>query len=309
MSLTKNNYRWLEAGIGSKVAAEQIDRQLATMAVLGKVYYVNYAAGGADEADSPFPVVDNSECFDTMQGAIDACVDNRGDLIIVKRGYNAITSPILFNKAGIIVVAQEFGMPPIYVGEYFAQHNTGTTQAAAVISKPCKIVGLGFETSWASGDRSSSLLIEVASGWPGWIHLLNCRFPNWAGATDYAINCEAGANMLIEECSFEGTTTAFTGGIAFGGSPTQNPVRNIVRNCVFEDCTYAIDHIDGTPQNFLYHSNFVIDGKFLNSRNAAADGLMCNNWLETATDTGSYDITVNALQANGIQVCDQHYAE
>jgi hypothetical protein len=275
----------------------------------GKVFYVNYAAGGADDTDHPWPDVDGSLCFDTMQGAIDACVDDRGDLILVKRGYNGFTTGIEFNKAGIMVVAQLFGMPPIYKGEYFAQHNTGTSSYAAKISKPCYIEGLGFETSWESGDRSSSLLIEVASGWPGWIHLKHCRFPNWAGNTDYAINCEAGANMLFEVCSFEGVTNAFAGGIAFGGSPTQNPVRNIVYDCLFEDCTYAIDHIDGTPQNFLYEHNKVIDGKMLNSRNAAADGLICDNFYETATDTGTYDVAVATLQGNGIQLSGNHYSE
>jgi hypothetical protein len=274
----------------------------------GKVFYVNYAAGGADDVDAPWPEVDNELCFDTMQGAIDACVDNRGDIIHVKRGYNAITTPILFNKAGISVYVQEFGMPSIYMGEYFAQHNTGTTEAAAVISKPCKLVGLGFETSWASGDRSSSLLIEVASGWPGWIELKYCRFPNWAGATDYGINCEAGANMLFHKSSFEGVTTAFTGGVGFGGSPTQNPVRNIVRKSLFEDCTYGLVHVDGTPQNFWYHKNAFIDAKILDSKGAAADGLVSGNWCELA-NTAAYDDTIATLQAQGIQFSDNHYSE
>ncbi len=80
-------------------------------------------------------------------------------------------------------------------------------------------------------------------------------------------------------------------------------------DCRFRDCTYGIEHKDGTPQNFLYKGNVFIDSKGLNSKGAAADGLVADNWYETATNATTYDDTVGTLQGNGIQFSGNHYSE
>jgi hypothetical protein len=293
-----------------------VDLDVTFQTIGGKVFYVNSAGGGADDIDHPFPPIDNVLCFDTLQGAIDATVADRGDVIFVKRGYTTITTGVNFNKQGISVIGQRFGMPPLYRGEYFAQDAAAVTDGPAMtISKPCYIEGLGFHTAW-TGGISSIGLVEFASGDSGWIHLKNCRFMNWEVATVYGINFEAGANCIIEDCSFEGAASqAFvSAGIAFGGSATQNPIRNIVRNCVFSNCTYAIEHKDGTVQEFIYGpGNITVKGlsndtKFLNSKSAAGAGIICGNFFHTAVGTGTFDQTVANMETDGLQCVGNEYA-
>jgi hypothetical protein len=276
----------------------------------GRVFYVNAnTSSAARNADRPWYQVDGVTVFSTLQAAIDACVDDRGDVIYVARAYMAISTPVLFNKAGIAVIAQGYGMAPREQGEYFTLHNTTGGAPAATVSRSCRIQGLGFATA-NTGAKSCAMLLENDSSYPGWVHLNYCRFVNWGVATQYGINAEAGANNQIEHCVFEGTAAVpFTGGIAFGGSPTQNPIQNEVYDCRFRDCTYGIDHVDGTPQNFVYKENVFVDAKGVNTRNAAADGLICGNWYETATDTGTYDVAVATCQGNGIQFSGNNYSE
>jgi hypothetical protein len=277
----------------------------------GRVFYVNSAAASTDgrNLERPWYDVDNAVVFDGLQGAIDKCEHNRGDVIYVARAYKAITTPILFNKRGISVIAQGFGMNPFDMGEYFSFDLTSADAPAAIVSQYCYIYGLGFNTNWVDAGVGASLRVDASVSYPGWGYFDHCRFMNWSGTTIYGINFEAGANYLVEKCTFEGVSGAFQAGIAFGGSPTQNPTHNQVLECRFRDCTYAIEHKDGTPHNFLYKSNVCIDSKLLNSKNAAANGLVADNWLETATDGSSYDTTVAAMKANGINFSGNHYSE
>jgi len=307
MGLTKSTFGWLRDGIGNLASAQEIERQISGLS-MGKVFYVNPATGGADDYDTQFPDIDGITCFSTHQGAIDACVSNRGDLIIVKRGYEAVTTPVLFNKAGITMVAQGFGMPPREQGEYFCIDCS--SGPAAILSLPCHIKGLGFHTS-DTGTKSCNMRVDGdTSGWPGWYHIEDCRFPNWGTATEYGINFEGGANSLVSSCTFEGTSGGqkFAAGIAFGGGSLTNPIQNTVEDCRFRSCDYAFDHVDGTVQKFTYKSNVIQDGKRLNSRAGAGDGLMCDNWLPTANTTNlSDDRTIDELIVQGILISGEHY--
>ena len=309
MGLTKSTFGWLRDGIGNLASAQEIERQISGLS-MGKVFYVNPATGGADDYDTQFPDIDGITCFSTHQGAIDACVSNRGDLIIVKRGYEAVTTPVLFNKAGITMVAQGFGMPPREQGEYFCIDCS--SGPAAILSLPCHIKGLGFHTS-DTGTKSCNMRVDGdTSGWPGWYHIEDCRFPNWGTATEYGINFEGGANSLVSSCTFEGTSGGqkFAAGIAYGGGSSTNPIQNEVDNCRFRSCDYAIEHVDGSPQKFLYHSSFVVDGKRLNSNGALGDGNLCNWYLETAaTATASDDVSIADLKTGGINCSGNHYLD
>jgi hypothetical protein len=301
---------------GSPFGGADVDLDQAIQTIGGKVFYVNSAGGGADDIDTPWPPIDNSRlCFDTLQKAIDATVADRGDVIFVKRGYTTITTAVLFNKQGISVIGQRFGMPGLYRGEYFAQDAAAVTDGPAMtISYACYIEGLGFHTAW-TGGISSIGLVELVSGSSGWVHLKNVRFMNWGTATVYGINCEAGANMVFEECSFEGNASQgfVNAGIAFGGSATQNPIRNRVTGCVFSNCTYAIEHKDGKPQEFLYDGNFTVPGdvatKFLNTNALAATGMVARNSFYTAVGNGTFsDADAATVEALGIKLVGNEYA-
>ena len=280
----------------------------------GRIFYVNTNSSGARNIDRPWFDVDEDSVFSTLQGAIDKCVDDRGDVIYVARGYTVITTPVLFNKAGISVIAQGYGMPPMFMGEYFAQDNTTGGAAAAIISKSCLIYGLGFHTAW-TGGISSNVTVALVSGEAGWIHLHSCRFMNWTTATVYGINFEAGANCLIENCSFEGAATQpfVNAGIAFGGSPTQNPIRNVVRNCWFSNCTYAIEHKDGTVQEFIYGpGNVTVKAtsqatKFLNSKSATMSGMVAGNFFYTDVGAATFDQSVANMETDGGIIVGNEY--
>ena len=280
----------------------------------GKVFFVNTNTGSAARnVERPWFETDEENIFITQQGAIDACVDDRGDVIYVARGYNAISTPILYNKAGISVIAQGYGLPPQFMGEYFAQDNTTGGAPAAIISKHCAIYGLGFHTAW-TGGISSAITVAVVSGEAGWIWLSAVRVMNWATANVYGINCEAGANMIFEDGSFEGNASQgfVNAAIAFGGSPTQNPIRNIVRRNQFSNCTYAIEHKDGKPQEFTYGpGNVTVPGdvatKFLNSKNAAMTGIVCGNYFYTAVGAATFDQSAADMETDGCKLVGNEY--
>lgn len=271
----------------------------------GKVFYVNPAAGGDDDVDTPFPDVDEALCFATLQAAIDATTADRGDVVIVKRGAHSITETVSVNKAGISIIAQDYGCDARNQGEkgYIWPASTFTTGPCLTISAPCYIEGLGISSRHVAG--SSVLITGEGGGFTGgWIHINRCRIPDWIG-NSYGIDCEAGAYLLIEGCQFEG----FTNGINFNATASNNPTNFVIRDNHFHDCTYAVGFEGGTPHNFLIQHNVCIDSKLLDHGARAGDGLVSCNYLETATDDGSYDEAVNFLQADGIQISGNYYAE
>ena len=301
-------------GIGGPFGTASEDLAASVSHLGGRVFYVNPNLGtNAEDTDTPFPDIDESLCFSTHQAAIDACADNRGDLIIVKRGWEAVTTPVLFNKAGITMIAQDYGMPPCFQGEYFAIDNTTGGAAAAIISKSCHIRGIGFHTA-NTGSNSHVVQYDSASGDPGWVWLDHCRFINWAAATEYGLWFEAGANCLVEGCSFEGdyaAPTDFTAGIAFSGSSGNNPIRNMIRNCTFAYCGYAIEHVDGTPQEFVYGpGNITMDTgtKFLNTNGAACKGIVCGNFFATAESNATFDQTTANMETDGTMCVGNEYS-
>lgn len=281
----------------------------------GETFYVNTNTSTSRNKDRPWFDVDEDRVFSTYQGAIDACVDDRGDIIHVARAYTAVTTPVLFNKAGITVLLANYGLPPMYGGEYCAIDNTTGGAPAAIISKHCHIRGLGFHTAW-TGGISSNVLVEVVSGEAGWVWFNSCRVMNWGTATVYGMNFEAGANCVVDCCSLEGNAAQgfVNAAIAFGGSPTQNPIRNVVQGSNFSNCTYAIEHKDGTPQEFKYGPfNTTIPAtvatKFLNTKAAAATGIVCKNQFYTAVGNGTYsDADAATVEALGIILVGNDYA-
>jgi hypothetical protein len=54
--------------------------------------------------------------------------------------------------------------------------------------------------------------------------------------------------------------------------------------------------------------NVCEDSKLLSAASAAT-GLIYGNYLETATDTGSYNTTVATLQGYGLNFSGNHYSE
>lgn len=270
---------------------------------------------GNDSNDGTAPTLAKA----SMTAALGLCVDDRGDVIVRLPGSETPSAVIEFNKAGVLVVSSAiwngYGMNP-YEPEKFSTYPAASyaTGPMAIITKPVALWGLEFVsrvTAHANAadcsDNGSAISFDGDAGGyeGGFCHLWRCRFVDWWG-TPYGLYFRGGAYNMIEQCTFEG----FDAGVAFG-SGTRNPDYNRVQHCKFVDCTNGIEHIAGaTPHNFLYWENFFVDyTDAIDFNNQAADGLVAGNYYETATDAATYDITVAAAQALGIQFAGNNYSE
>ena len=76
-------------------------------------------------------------------------------------------------------------------------------------------------------------------------------------------------------------------------------------------CTFGIEtgsFASALGPYALIKGNSFIGSKALNIP-STAEILFADNWLTTATDTGSYSDTVDNLNALGVQFADNHYPE
>lgn len=249
----------------------------------------------------------------SLQDAIDACVAGNGDIILVTRGGHEVSATVNFNKSGIIVIAVDDGQSPLARGEYNGIYAAAgfTDGPVATITAPCFIQGLGFVSrdTGATFYSGAALLIGgLATALPWGVHIKGCRFPKWGLDNRLGIGIEGSSNCLIEDCDFEGVGADFDAGIYVQGA-TQNLV---IRGNHFRDCTYAVEFgafAGGGPHIILGPDNICEDSKLLKAGGNAATGLVCGNYLETATDAASYDDTVAALKALGLNFAGNHYSE
>ncbi len=315
--MSTQNFPFAEGAFGP-FAAPEVPHSFHPGDVQGQVFYVNANSTGSDDVDTPWPEVDEKICFSTMQGAIDACVDNRGDTIYVKRGGEAVTSTVLFDCPGIKVITQKWGMSPAFRGEYTSLYSTTLTgDPTAIISQPCYIEGLGFVGSDAGTSffEGAALLLRVdatstATADPFGVHLYQCRFPKWGWDNSKGIAIDGSSDCLIEECYFEGVGADFAVGIYVQGATA-----NIeVRDCRFRDCDYAIQHGSftggGNPQ-CIYKGNIVAtaDSKFLKGAGNTASGIICDNFFYTdSATTSTNDASIATMETAGIASTGNHYS-
>ena len=121
---------------------------IGVLSVTGTVYYVDPTDGSdtANNGQSP------DSAFATLQHAIDQCTADAGDVIIRMQGTENPTAAILFNKAGITVIADTYGQNPWQPEKYSTYPAAGyTTGPTGIISAPCAIIGLEFVTRHAGG--------------------------------------------------------------------------------------------------------------------------------------------------------------
>lgn len=252
----------------------------------------------------------------TLQAAIDLCVAGRGDLILRFPGGEEVTETVTFDKTGITVRAVDYGCNPQAMGELFSTYAAAsfTDGPVATITARCKIEGLGFasrDTGATFYDGAAMLIGGLGTALPFGVHILRCRFPKWNLDNRIGIAVEGSSDVVIEECSFEGVGSDFDSGIYIQGG-----MQNItIINNRFRDCTYAIQAgaFAGGGPHAIIKGNICEDSKLFSAGPGAVatagTGFLCDNWCEGATDTGSYNDSVNDLQAAGWTISGQHYAE
>ncbi len=247
----------------------------------------------------------------TMQQAIDATVAGNGDVILRLAGGEEVTTPVLFNKAGIRVMAVGPTLNPLVSGEFHSIFSASslTDEPCAVISERCTIEGMGFvsQDTGATFFSGAALLIGGTSDAnPYGVQIKRCRFPKWGLANRIGIGIEGSSDLLIEECTFEGVGSNLDIGIYLQGA-CANP---IIRNCYFRDCTYAITHGAFTSgPHFVYQGNVMHASKLLNNTGKTATGMVIDNYSPYVTNATTYDTTVSALQGLGLDFAGNHYTE
>ena len=281
----------------------------------GRLFYVDPSSTvghtiGSDSEGGLKP----SESFLTLQAAINACDNWRGDVIVCKAGTQTVTTAVLFNKKGITVMAEGVGLPARPAGERFTIYGSHTDGPAAVISYPCKIIGMGFCGSETAGG---SLEINgTTGGFDGgnFVGLLNCRFSHWGIAKAYAIILQGTGDVEIGNCYIDGYTSGYTTAAIECQLATANGtwITHIHDSIFVNPVTYCLKMATSSvPVRGLVEHNFHIGGgKFFDDNDVTAtQWVFADNYLPTATDTGSYGDTVDNLQSAGYHFINQHYEE
>jgi hypothetical protein len=280
----------------------------------GRTFYVNSNIGLARNIGRPWYDVDGDLVFDNLQDAIDACVDSRGDVIYVARAGYETSATINFNKTGISVIGQTFGITPMARGEYCSFYAAATLVdvPVAIITAPCLIQGLGFisRDSRATFYDGAAVLIGGAAAGAFGVHMKWCRFPKWGLDNSIGLSLAGGAaisNVLIEECEFEG---AFSTGIYVQGAVGHLTIRK----CTFALCTYAITHGDfaggSTNTQMIYGpGNITVSPtRGIDTNSKAVLGTVCGNYWGTGI-TVTHDLTVDNTELLGLKCVGNYYGD
>jgi len=256
-------------------------------------------------------IVDPDVTAFDLNDAIGECTSGNGDVIAKLPGGMEVTETVAVDVSGISIVAVNRGVNPLAQGEFNGIYAAAsfTDGPAMTITVPCIIDGLGFvsrDTGATFWSGAAALIGGLATAAPFGVWMKNCRFPKWNMTNRIGLAVEGSSDVLIEDCGFEGVGADFDSGIYVQGA-TQNIT---IRRNQFRDCTFGIlfGAFAGGGPECIIRSN-VFEGSRCLSATSAATGIVADNWLMTATDSGSYNTTVNALNAFGLQFSDQHYAE
>lgn len=269
------------------------------------------ALAGAFPRKNPNAQVFIADSYATLLAAIAAAVAGNGDIILIQRGGIEVTATVDFNKSGLQVFAVDDGQNPLSRGEWNAIYSAAafTDGPAVTITAPTSFEGVGFasrDTGALFYDGAACLIGGLATALPWGVHLKHCRFPKWGLDNRIGLAIEGSSDCLVECCTFEGVGADFDSGIYVQGA-TANL---IIRRNIFQDCTYAVVYgsFAGGGPDAVIMSN-VCRGSKLLSAGSTAPTIVADNWLMTATDSGSFNDTVDTLNGYGIQMSNNHYAE
>ncbi len=324
MTLTQATKDALRFGLASPIAADEVNALIGGVNQQGNVFYCDPIAGNDNRDGSS-----KATAFKTEQAGIDATAADNGDVIVRMRGYHAPTATVNFNKQGITMIAETFGMNFRAQGEFFGVDSSNTDGPAARITKGCTIIGIGFMGAQASGDDYTACVQIDGSGagTDGYgTHLLSCRFTNWdRAAVEHGVVNQGAANVRIEECYFVGgaATNIFDAGILHDESSTGGGGRPGEIDCYhnrYEHCEYAHEVVSGSRVvNSVWEREIMgfqavgdvwvkyLKLNVLGGGGAVHGAHICNNNFGTGIDTGTFSHSLANLVTEGYQFSNNHY--
>ena len=285
---------------------------------LGQVFYHDPASGSDTNSGTS-----RTDAKVTLQAAIDLTVADRGDLIIRMRGYDAPATTVNFNKQGITVMAESFGMNKRAQGEFFATDPASSTGPAARITKGCTILGLGFFGVQASGDNFTAAVILDGSGGDTdayGTHFVDCRFGNWNRASvNYGIYNQGAGNCRVEHSHFVGgDAQVLDAGILLDNHITAGggrPCELDIHECYFEDCTYAIEQVAGSPtKRSLWdrnHMGWNVPGaaevRFIHQGSASTCTVQVQGNWNSKGISDAYSHSIGDMETAGFRLSGNYY--
>ncbi len=306
MTLSGRAFRWLEAGIGNRSAAREIENLMA-IGQIGRIFYYDPASGGADNSATR-PDDANSK----LNNVIGLTVAARGDVIVCMRGTETVTETVEFDVSGITLIPETMGLNPSAMGEFNAllADTSFTDGPVATITAPCDIRGMGFvsrDTGATFFSGAACLIGGQSSAAPFGVVMSQCRFPKWGLDNRIGLAIEGSSDVLVDDCTFEGVTSDFESGIYLQGA-----AQNIeIRNCRFSDCDYALTlgSFAGSGPYLDFHHNTVIgaDSKGVNTQANTAVGIIRSNWFNTAVSNATFDRTTSQLETQGLIISGNWY--
>lgn len=276
---------------------------------MGKIEGAISAGGIALGPEAKVYVLDQAN--DTWQGAIDACVADKGDVIVALNAGKEVTEAVNFNKAGIRVTTMDYGLSPMPAGEYTSIYASAafTDGPVANITAPCRIEGLAFasrDTGATFWSGAAALIGGLGTAGPYGVHLKRCRFPKWGLDNRIGVSIEGSSNCLVDRCDFEG---AFDSGIYVQGACGHLQIKK----CHFALPTYAItfgafSDAGVNTQFLLGPGNVTVQPtKFLSGTANTGKGTIFGNYFATAVGAATFDQTLANVETAGWHCVDNGY--
>lgn len=281
----------------------------AVMQPIGQIYYVDPANGDDDNAGTS-----KDEALATMDAAIGKCSDWNGDLIVRLPGTETVTAPVEFDVKGVTVITTAL-LNPYANGEKFMTYGSHTDGPAATILQPTRMFGLGFCGSQAAG-ASLEFDCDEEGSWPGgFSQVENCRFSHWGIAKAYAVLIKGTGDNMIRGCMFDGYLAGYTQaaiGLQDSGDMGVWALRILENEFInIGSGKYCLQLASGCHfvRGIVKGNINVGSAKFFNANSQNGSAVFCDNYTGGATDTDSYNDSVDNLQTAGYKFMNNHYSE
>jgi len=267
----------------------------------GVTFYCDYTSGL--DTNSGY---DAKAAKKTLQAAIDLCVNQRGDRIVVMRGIEAVSTTINLNKEGVTIISADYGMATQY-GRWAAgfQASSLGDNPLIDITKPSRIVGCawtGEDTTDDGYDVGAAIVCsgdDVATS-GDFVHIIGNHIRGTL-ASESGIFLHGSEGCIIEYNLLVGDDSTSPGnkgqtGIALRSGSTTQVKKNIIRYNWIVDWVNGIRFYSGDPLLMSIHGNVFYSNttNAIHTNNGAGFALVSGNYFDMATAGAAYDCAVNA---------------